>query len=102
MNILLEPILRVSVKIDKIWEFLNIDLGGKGDFVAQIKNVKYSLVGIVVRIWSDIGETSILKPWKWSKIMPKNLENEPKIVGKNLENLENKKNQSVYTLQHHE
>lgn len=30
--------------------------------------------------------------------MPNNLENEPKIGVKNLENLENMKNQSVYTL----
>ena len=42
--------------------------------------------------------TSILKPWKWGKILPNNLENEPKLVEKNLENLENKENQSVYTL----
>ena len=47
-------------------------------------------------MWYDSNEH--IETLKWGKILRNSLENEPKLVEKNLENLENKEYQSVYTL----
>ena len=52
LEVQLEPILQISVKLDTIWKCLNIDLGGKGDFLALINFNQYILV-LIVWIWEN-------------------------------------------------
>ena len=43
----MEPIYEITVGVRAIGDIFNIDLGGKGEFVAIIKNNQYILARIV-------------------------------------------------------